>query len=74
MARRLKAAISGLRKFGGFLGRTANLMVGMPHYETYAEHRRACHPGAPIMSREEFFRERQAARYGGGKSRFNRCC
>jgi len=32
----------------------------------------ATHPGAPLMSYEAFFRERQAARYGGTSGA--RCC
>jgi uncharacterized short protein YbdD (DUF466 family) len=38
--------------------RTARLMVGLPDYETYVHHRRANHPDEPIMTYEEFFRER----------------
>jgi uncharacterized short protein YbdD (DUF466 family) len=52
--------------------RAARLMVGVPDYETYVEHRRVRHPGEPVMTYEEFFRERQDARYGKGK--MNRCC
>jgi uncharacterized short protein YbdD (DUF466 family) len=53
---------------------TARLMVGVPDYKTYVEHRRMTHPGEPIMSYEEFFRERQKARYEVGKGRFRGCC
>jgi len=53
---------------------TARLMVGVPDYDTYVAHRRAHHPGEPVMSYTEFFRERQTARYGGKRSRFSRCC
>jgi len=49
-------------------------MVGVPDYETYVEHRRAYHPGKPIMTYEEFFRERQNARYAVGKGKFRGCC
>lgn len=48
-------------------------MVGMPDYQTYVEHRQRTHPDEKVMSYEEFFRERQDARYsakGGGL----RCC
>jgi uncharacterized short protein YbdD (DUF466 family) len=38
-------------------------MVGLPDYETYVQHRRANHPDEPIMTYEEFFRERLEARY-----------
>lgn len=49
------------------------LMVGMPEYDTYVDHMKIAHPDQVIMSYEEFFRERQEARYGG-KGRLNRCC
>jgi uncharacterized short protein YbdD (DUF466 family) len=54
--------------------RTARLMVGVPHYDTYVAHRRMHHPEEPIMSYEEFFRERQRARYAVEKGRFKGCC
>ncbi len=50
----------------------ANLMVGQPDYEAYAAHRQAQHPGAPIMTREEFFFDRQARRFGDARG--FRCC
>ncbi len=53
------------------LVRTARLMVGIPDYENYLEHRRAKHPGEPVMTYEEFFRNRQDAKYGRGSTR---CC
>ena len=53
---------------------TARLMIGVPDYETYVAHRKANHPGQPIMSYVEFFRERQQARYAVGKGRFRGCC
>ena len=31
-------------------------------------------PDQPVMTYEEFFRERQAARYAVGKGRFRGCC
>ncbi|MDU2613294.1 MAG: CstA-like transporter-associated (seleno)protein, partial [Pseudomonas aeruginosa] len=31
-------------------------------------------PDKPVMTYEEFFRERQESRYGGGKGRPIRCC
>jgi uncharacterized short protein YbdD (DUF466 family) len=55
------------------LGRAAHLMIGLPDYERYAAHRRERHPGEPVLSRADFVRERQAARYGGGAGGF-RCC
>jgi uncharacterized short protein YbdD (DUF466 family) len=54
--------------------RTARLMVGIPDYESYVAHRRATHPGLPVMTYEEFFVERQEARYGVSLGRFRGCC
>ena len=56
------------------LARTARLMIGIPDYETYLRHRRLRHPGEPAMTYEEFFRERQDARYAVGKGKISRCC
>jgi uncharacterized short protein YbdD (DUF466 family) len=53
--------------------RTARLMVGVPDYDTYVAHHRTVHPDKPAMTYEEFFWERQNARYAVGKGRF-RCC
>jgi uncharacterized short protein YbdD (DUF466 family) len=54
--------------------KTARLMVGIPDYQTYVMHRQTNHPGQPVMTYEEFFRERQAARYAVSKGRFRGCC
>ena len=54
--------------------RTARLMVGVPDYDTYVQHRRTNHPDQPIMTYEEFFVERQEARYAVSKGRFRGCC
>ena len=58
----------------GWVVRAARLMVGIPDYETYVEHRQRNHPDEPIMSYEEFFRDRQEARYAVDKGRFRGCC
>nr|WP_228760401.1 CstA-like transporter-associated (seleno)protein [Lysobacter niastensis] len=50
---------------------TARLAIGIPDYDNYLEHMRRSHPGRSAMTREEFFHERMAARYGKGRSR---CC
>lgn len=62
-----------LRRLWGRAVQTARLMVGIPDYETYVAHRRAHHPGEPVMSYAEFFRERQTARYAAEKGRMG-CC
>jgi uncharacterized short protein YbdD (DUF466 family) len=53
---------------------TARLMVGVPDYQTYVTHTRTTQPDKPVMKYEEFFRERQTARYAIGKGRFRGCC
>jgi uncharacterized short protein YbdD (DUF466 family) len=53
---------------------TARLMVGVPDYKTYVTHRQTQHPGLPVMNYQEFFRERQDARYAISKGRFRGCC
>ncbi|WP_186035567.1 YbdD/YjiX family protein [Burkholderia gladioli] len=60
-----------LRSAGRYLGQAFRLMVGVPDYDTYVAHMRETHPGRAPMSYEEFFRERQNARYGSGAGK---CC
>ena len=57
---------------GRYLGQSMRLMVGLPEYDTYLAHMERTHPDQPAMSYEEFFRERQEARYGSGRS--GGCC
>src|SRR5574337_1307605 len=70
-APRRNAVFNDLSKLGKYLGQAARLMVGLPDYDTYVAHMKATHPDRPVMSYEEFFRERQEARYNGGTGR---CC
>lgn len=63
---------STLAQAGRYLGQSMRLMVGLPEYDTYVAHMEKAHPGEPMMSYEEFFRERQEARYGSGRS--GGCC
>ncbi len=62
-----------LAQAGRYLGQSLRLMVGLPDYDAYLTHRASSHPGQPVMSYEEFFRERQEARYGGAGKRGG-CC
>jgi uncharacterized short protein YbdD (DUF466 family) len=75
MSPRLSASFSlatdRLRAFARKLGQTAHLAVGIPDYEGYVAHRRTHHPDEPVMTYEEFFRERLDSRYRRGSSR---CC
>jgi uncharacterized short protein YbdD (DUF466 family) len=52
----------------------ARLMVGIPDYEVYVQHRRSVHPGEPIMSYGDFFRDRQDSRYAVGRGKLRGCC
>ncbi len=54
------------------LRRTARLMVGLPDYDAYRAHMAHHHPNATAMTRTQFFRDRQEARYGGKNG--GRCC
>lgn len=61
-----------LAQAGRYLGQSMRLMVGLPEYDTYVTHMEKTHPGEPIMTYDEFFRERQEARYGSARS--GGCC
>jgi uncharacterized short protein YbdD (DUF466 family) len=65
--------LDDLVRAGRYLGQTMRLMVGVPEYSTYLAHMERTHPDQKVMSYEEFFRDRQEARYGGG-GRVGRCC
>ncbi|WP_424360481.1 YbdD/YjiX family protein [Methylocystis parvus] len=52
----------------------ARLMVGQGDYDAYVAHMRAKHEDRNIMSRAEFFRARENARFGAGGERAFRCC
>ena len=54
-----------------YLGQAAKMLIGIPDYDNYVEHMKTNHPEKPYMTYEEFFRERQEARYGSGGSS---CC
>jgi uncharacterized short protein YbdD (DUF466 family) len=57
--------------FGRGLAQSLRLMVGLPDYGTYVAHMQATHPDQAPMSYEDFFVERQQARYG---AKLGRCC
>jgi uncharacterized short protein YbdD (DUF466 family) len=52
----------------------ARLMVGQGDYDAYVAHMRATHADRPVMSRAEFFRAREDARFGVDGRRAFRCC
>ena len=61
-----------IAKAGKYLGQAAKLMVGIPDYDIYVQHMKLTHPEQTPMTYEEFFKERQDARYSG-KGGF-KCC
>lgn len=52
---------------------TMRLMVGVGDYDRYLEHVRAHHPELSPMTRAEFFRHCQAARYPSADGQIKRC-
>ena len=54
----------------GLIRQTAHAMLGVPDYDSYVAHITATHPDRTPLSRPDFFRERQAARFGS----VLRCC
>ncbi|WP_036284353.1 YbdD/YjiX family protein [Methylocystis sp. ATCC 49242] len=63
-----------LARLAGKLRDGARLMVGQGDYDAYVAHVRARHDGQPVMTREEFFRARENARFGVDGERAFRCC
>lgn len=64
----------------GNLGQAKNISVRRQNadwhsdYDNYVTHMQTNHPDQPYMTYEEFFRERQQARYGGDGKGGVRCC
>jgi uncharacterized short protein YbdD (DUF466 family) len=56
----------------GILRAMARLMVGQPCYDRYLSHMAEKHPERTPMTRVQFFRDREEARYGGKNG--GRCC
>jgi uncharacterized short protein YbdD (DUF466 family) len=46
-------------------------VFGMPDYDRYLAHAAVRHPGAPVLTRGEFFDQAIARKYAGGGAR---CC
>jgi len=46
-------------------------VFGMPDYERYLEHAATLHPGAPVLSRDDYCARVIERRYGQG---VGRCC
>lgn len=50
---------------------TCRQIFGIPDYERYLAHAAARHPGAPVLTHDEYCRRAIERRYGGGGMR---CC
>ena len=64
--------VQGVGQAGRYLAQSLRLMVGVPSYDAYLAHMSVQHPGRTPMTYEEFFAERQRARYARGGT--GRCC
>ena len=65
------APIAGWRARLGSACAVLRRVIGVPDYDTYVAHMRAAHPGAPLLTLDEFARERMQDRYNRPG---NRCC
>jgi uncharacterized short protein YbdD (DUF466 family) len=70
----MRLTMDFLRTAYKWAAQAARLMVGVPDYETYVEHRRAEHPDEPVMTYEQFYQNRLKARYTIDKDRLRGCC
>jgi uncharacterized short protein YbdD (DUF466 family) len=61
-----------MRRALNMVREAALLMVGQPNYQAYLRHMAERHPEGTPMTRIEFFRDREQARYGGKGG--GRCC
>ena len=63
--------MSALRAFAHRAASVLRRVIGAPDYERYLAHVARCHPGTPVLSRDEFARDALARRYDRPGSR---CC
>ena len=63
--------MSRLERFARWWRDATRLACGVPDYEAYVAHLLRAHPERGVPTYEQFFAERQRARYGAGRSR---CC
>ena len=64
-------APGGLRERARYLCSACRQVFGMPDYERYLAHAAERHPGAPILTRSDFFIQAIERKYGKGGPR---CC
>jgi uncharacterized short protein YbdD (DUF466 family) len=68
-----EATMFDIKSIAFWATRAARLLIGIPDYDTYVDHRRRTRPGEPVMSYEEFFLDRQKARYAFDKGTCRGC-
>ncbi len=61
----------GLRECARSLCSACRQVFGIPDYERYLAHSAQRHPGAPVLSREDFWVQAMERRYAKGGAR---CC
>jgi uncharacterized short protein YbdD (DUF466 family) len=59
------------RKAARQAAQTARLMLGVPDYDSYLAHAETTHPNDPPLSKQDFFKNRQDARFSSARFR---CC
>jgi uncharacterized short protein YbdD (DUF466 family) len=62
----------GLRERARLVCSACRQVFGMPDYERYLTHAAARHPGAPVLTRGDFFAQAIERKYGNGGGA--RCC
>ena len=65
------AAQGDLRSRVRYLCSACRQVFGMPDYDRYLAHAAARHPGAPVLTRGDFFVQAIERKYGTGSAR---CC
>ncbi len=67
----IEAASRGLRERAGSLCSACRGVFGIPDYERYLAHAAVWHPGAPVLTRRDFFAQAIERKYGKSGPR---CC
>jgi uncharacterized short protein YbdD (DUF466 family) len=62
-----------IKEIGRRAAQMLRLMVGVGDYDGYLAHCHHCHPELQPMTRTEYFRYSQAARYPNGDGAIKRC-
>jgi uncharacterized short protein YbdD (DUF466 family) len=68
MGRAALGAVGVIRLVAGGISWYCGTLMGDTHYRRYVEYRRRAHPGEPVLSERDYWRERYRAEPGA------RCC